>query len=114
MTAFSKHIGKAYHISQRYQYKWMNNISPAVLNETMKFKEQLIDFKLKHPTTTTLNTSTESTSGGSGGGKDAMFDCTDKDDLGMTSFLAHTIDNSDVSLYLPSFFLSLSLFKTFS
>jgi hypothetical protein len=66
----------------------MNNISPAVLNETQKFKEQLIDFKLKQPAT--LNTSTDSNS------KDAMFDCTDKDDLGMTSFLAHTIDNSDV------------------
>jgi hypothetical protein len=89
VTAFSKHIGKAYHISQRYQYKWMNNMSPAVLNETKKFKDQLIDFKLKQQQST-MNTSTDS------GSKDAMFDCTDKDDLGMTSFLAHTIDNSDV------------------
>lgn len=30
--------------------------------------------------------------------EEEMFDCTDKDDLGMTSFLAHTIDNSDVIL----------------
>jgi hypothetical protein len=75
VTAFSKHIGRAYHISQRYQYKWASQVSQSVLNETHKFKEQLTEFKCK---------------------SDEMFDCTDKDDLGMTSFLAHTIDNSNV------------------
>ncbi len=89
MTAFSKHIGKAYHISQRYQYKWINNIAPAVLDETKKFKDELVEFKLcQQKVEKNLNDS-----------KDSMFDCTDIDDLGMTSFLAHTIDNSDVSTY---------------
>ena len=60
----------------------MNNISPAILNETSTFKQKLVEFSHGN---SQANMS------------DAMFDCTDKDDLGMTSFLAHTIDNSDVS-----------------
>ena len=61
----------------------MNTISSSVLNETVKFKDDLVDFKQKL-NRTELKVDTE------------MFDCTDKDDLGMTSFLAHTLDNSDV------------------
>lgn len=79
VTAFSKHIGKAYHISQRYQYKWINTISTNVLLETNKFKEDLIKSRLD---------------------SDAMFDCTDRDDVGMTSFLAHTIDSSDIQVQI--------------
>ena len=77
-------MNKAYHISQRYQYKWvMNNMSASVLNETKKFKNELVEFKHRQNKK-------------KGSDVDEMFDCTDKDDLGMTSFLAHTIDNSDV------------------
>lgn len=83
MTSFSKHIGKAYHISQRYQYKWINNISSSVLTETNEFKQKLNSHKLK------LSKSDDD---------DGMFDCTDHDDVGTTSFLAHTIENSDVNL----------------
>lgn len=86
MTAFSKHIGKAYHISQRYQYKWVNNISASVLDETKKFKNDLTEFKLGQ---------SENKSG-----NEEMFDCTDRDDMGMTSFLAHTIDNSDIQVQI--------------
>ena len=82
MTAISKHIGKAYHISQRYQYKWINTISTNVLTDTNKFKSDFVKSK--------LNTSQS----------DQMFDCTDRDDLGMTSFLAHTIDNSDIQVQI--------------
>lgn len=78
VTSFSKHIGKAYHISQRYQYKWINNISSSVLNETHKFKGDLV----KHMNKVDDN--------------EEMFDCTDNDDVGTTSFLAHTIEISDV------------------
>ena len=82
ITSISKHIGKAYHISQRYQYKWINNISSVVLNETNKFKEDLKMHNLGIK---------------SNQAQEEMFDCTDKDDVGTTSFLAHTIENSDVS-----------------
>ncbi len=91
MTAFSKHIGKAYHVSQRYNYKWtMNTISSNVLTETAKFKDELVNFK-RDDRKIDPKSETE------------MFDCTDKDDLGMTSFLAHTIDNSDV-IFFPIHF----------
>ncbi len=79
VTSFSKHIGKAFHISQRYQYKWTNNIASSVLDETHKFKESLLIHK---------NNSQA----------DEMFDCTDNDDVGTTSFLAHTIEISDVKI----------------
>ncbi len=82
VTAFSKHIGKAYHISQRYQYKWTNNISADILNQTNKFKNDLKMFNQKKQST------------------DEMFDCTDKDEVGMTSFLAHTIENSDLQVQI--------------
>ncbi len=87
VTAFSKHIGKAYHISQRYQYKWVNVIAPSVLHETEKFKSDLIQFKVEQM---------QKSSRAKGGVDEELFDCTDKDDVGMTSFLAHTIDNNDV------------------
>lgn len=72
-------MGKAYHISQRYQYKWINTISTSVLTETNHFKEDVLESKLN---------------------SNSMFDCTDRDDLGMTSFLAHTIDNSDIQVQI--------------
>ncbi len=78
VTSFSKHIGKAYHISQRYQYKWTNNIASSVLDETQNFKESLLAHKNNNQ-------------------GDEMFDCTDNDDVGTTSFLAHTIEISDVN-----------------
>lgn len=62
----------------------MNTISSNVLTETAKFKDDLVNFK-RDERKIDPKSDTE------------MFDCTDKDDLGMTSFLAHTIDNSDVS-----------------
>lgn len=88
VTAFSKHIGKAYHISQRYQYKWTNNISSNVLDETKKFKDSLIEFKKKLETKIDGNDDNE------------MYDFTDRDDLGMTSFLAHTIDSSSIQVQI--------------
>lgn len=87
VTAFSKHIGKAYHISQRYQFKWTNTISPAVLIDTKKFRDELVRFKLEKIKR-------------ADGDDEEMFDCTDKDDIGMTSFLAHTIDNPDVNIFV--------------
>lgn len=81
ITSFSKHIGKAYHVSQRYQYKWINNIAASVFDETCRFKEQLLSHRLAQD-----NKSDE-----------GMYDCTDNDDVGVTSFLAHTIENSEVS-----------------
>jgi dipeptidase len=101
VTAFSKHIGKAYHVSQRYNYKWiMNTISSNVLTETAKFKEDLVNFK-KDEKKKDQKMDTE------------MFDCTDKDDLGMTSFLAHTIDNSDVRNSIKNFQNLLNHSKSF-
>ncbi len=88
VTAFSKHIGKAYHISQRYQYKWTNNISANVLDETKKFKDSLIELKKKMETKTDDNNI------------NGMYDFTDRDDLGMTSFLAHTIDCSSIQVQI--------------
>ena len=88
VASFSKHIGKAYHISQRYHYKWINNIASSVLNETYKFKENLLSHKLK-----------EQDQEG-----DEMFECTENDDVGTTSFLAHTIEISDVRNILRVFF----------
>ncbi|CAF0758348.1 unnamed protein product [Brachionus calyciflorus] len=82
VTAFSKHLGKAFHISQRYQYKWINSISTSVLTETNQFKNDFVQAKLEEKSS------------------DGMFDCTDRDDLGMTSFLAHTIDNSDIQVQI--------------
>jgi hypothetical protein len=88
VTAFSKHIGKAYHISQRYQYKWTNNISANVLNETKKFRDSLIEMKRAEE----LKPSDSANS--------AMYDFTDRDDLGMASFLAHTIDSSSIQVQI--------------
>jgi hypothetical protein len=84
VTAFSKHFGKAYHISQRYKYKWINNVSKNIINDTDKFKNELINQNDKQNQNQI----------------DQMYNCTDKDDTGMTCFLAHTIDNADVSINL--------------
>jgi hypothetical protein len=54
-----------------YQYKWVNNIPMTLFNDVKKFKEQ-------------VNKKTE-------------IDCTDLDDAGMASYLAHNFDNHNVS-----------------
>lgn len=65
-----------------------------VLDETKKFKDELVDFKLRQQQQQQQQSVEQQNLNDS---RDSMFDCTDIDDLGMTSFLAHTIDNSDVS-----------------
>lgn len=62
-------------------------MSSNLLNETDKFKHQLVDFKHKQLEAGAAH-------------DEEMFECTDKDDLGMTSFLAHTIDNANVLKFI--------------
>jgi hypothetical protein len=69
----------------------MNNISASILNETNKFKNDLKTFNLKKK---------QLSQSKSGSASDEMFDCTDKDEVGMTSFLAHTIDNSELQVQI--------------
>ena len=102
ITAFSKHVGRAYHISQRfalilyliffqklyftplfvrsYQYKWLNNTPATLFNDAKKFRSRLISTK--------------------------QLDCTDMDDAGMTCYLAHTLENKDVCFHIYFLFSS--------
>ena len=100
MTAFSKHIGKAYHISQRYQNKWINCGSSSILNDTNEFKNEL---KMFRPVTKSKHVKS--------GNEENLFDCTDKDEVGLTSFLAHTIENSEVLQQKKTFKFDFTLSK---
>lgn len=129
MTAFSRQIGKAYHISQRYQYRWTNVIAPSVLDDTNEFKNKLVEFKLNQQqksSAQTDNTNQQASSSAStttqtnktfyhlssSNDNEEMFVCTEKDDIGMTSFLAHTMDNADVSFFFFIFIFLINQIKS--
>ena len=95
-------MGKAYHISQRYEYKWTNNMSTAVIDEVNKFTSEFVGqqqattsrkltMKRPRPPSDIAHSSSEDDEG--------MFVCSDQDDMGLACLLAHTIDNADVSVF---------------
>lgn len=67
-------------------------MASSVLNETKKFKDDLVAFKIDQMKKSASHSHHHHHD-------EEMFDCTDKDDIGMTSFLAHTIDNADVCYF---------------
>lgn len=99
VTAFSRNINKAYHISQRYQYRWVNVVASSVISDTKNFQEKLVNFKVEQQKQKKSS-------------DEEMLVCNDQDDIGMTSFLAHTMDNADV-IYFYVFFVCLKIFCIF-
>jgi hypothetical protein len=55
----------------RYQYKWLNNTPATIFNDAKRFRRRLCDTK--------------------------QLDCTDLDDAGMACYLAHTLEDKNVT-----------------
>ena len=119
INALSKYMNKNYHVAQRYQVKWMQNLSTNLINETNAFKEALLsnEASKKRPSSSTHSSNNNNgvnkklkSSSSSNNNNDQqqqqqhqstseMYDCSDNDNLGLTSFLSHTLDNSSVIIY---------------